>query len=210
MVRSCDKLHTRLDCTLCGDGDAGRGVVALTVLVFAAFLTVVTLLPTAVASGPSAGFAMHAAPRDLPRIAFQDEAGQTLSLDDWPGKYVLLNVWATWCPPCRNEMPTLDNLQAGLGSGRFEVLTLSIDRAGVGAVRRFYDESGIANLRLVIDESGRSAANLGVIGLPATILIDPDGREVGRRLGPAEWDAPEVAGFILKIISPWKERGPRQ
>jgi thiol-disulfide isomerase/thioredoxin len=171
-----------------------------------ALLTVAALLPAAAAAGPPAGFAMHDAPQELPPITFQDEAGQTLSLEDWRGKYVLLNIWATWCLPCREEMPTLDNLHAALGSERFEVLALSIDRAGVEAVRRFYDEIGVVTLRLVIDESGRAASDLGVIGLPATILIDPDGRELGRLLGPAEWDAPDMSAFILNIISPWKER----
>lgn len=174
--------------------------------ILAAFLTVVALLPAVAAAGSPASFAMHEAPQDLPPITFQDDAGQTLSLDAWRGKYVLLNVWATWCVPCRREMPTLDSLQASLGGETFEVLALSIDRAGVEAVRRFYDEIGVANLRLLIDESGRAAGDWGVVGLPTTILVDPERRELGRLIGPAEWDRPEMSAFILNVISPWKER----
>lgn len=174
--------------------------------ILAAIVAAVALLPSAAVAGPPANFSMHEAPQDLPPISFQDEAGQTLTLDGWRGRYVLLNVWATWCVPCRKEMPTLDNLQAALGGERFEVLALSIDRAGVGAVRRFYDEIGISNLRLVIDANGRAGFDLGVVGLPATVLIDPDGRELGRLVGPAEWDAPEMLNFLQNLVSPWKER----
>lgn len=174
--------------------------------ILAAVLAAAALLPSAAVAGPPANFAMHEAPQDLPPISFQDEAGNTLTLDDWRGRYVLLNLWATWCVPCREEMPTLDNLQAALGSERFEVLALSIDRGGTTAVRRFYDEIGISNLRLVIDASGRAGFDLGVVGLPATVLIDPDGREVGRLVGPAEWDAPEMLDFLHNLVSPWRER----
>lgn len=172
----------------------------------AAAVAVLALLPLAAVAGPPATIAMHEAPQDLPPISFQDEEGETLSLDDWRGKCVLLNIWATWCVPCRKEMPTLDNLQAALGGESFEVLAFSIDRAGVGAVRRVYDEIGISNLRLVIDEDGRAAFDLRVVGLPVTILIDPDGRELGRLVGPAEWDAPEMLDLFQNLISPWKER----
>ena len=144
---------------------------------------------------------LHEASQPLPPIAFADESGNPLTLDAWRGKVVLLNVWATWCGPCRREMPTLDRLQARLGGDRFEVVALSIDRAGVGVVRRFFEEIGIGHLRIVIDESGRAARDIGVFGLPATILVGPDGRELGRFVGPAEWDTPEMIAFFETIIA---------
>ena len=104
---------------------------------------------------------------------------------------VLLNVWATWCAPCREEMPTLDRLQAQLGGDDFHVLPLSIDRAGLGPVQRFYDEIGIRHL-------GQSFA---VIGLPTTLLIDRQGRERGRLTGPAEWDSAEAIEQFQTIIA---------
>ena len=177
----------------------------MTALIFAAFLTVVALLPTAVASGPSAGFAMHAAPRDLPRIAFQDEAGQTLSLDDWRGKYVLLNVWATWCPPCRKEMPSLDRLQAMKGGDRFEVVALSIDKGGADQVKPFYGDVGIEKLKMYLDAPGASMRALKIVGLPTTLLIGPDGRELARWAGPREWDEPAVVAEIDALLAAQRE-----
>lgn len=147
------------------------------------------------------GIPMHGSPRPLPEIDFADEHGTRLTLEAWRGKVVLLNVWATWCGPCRKEMPTLDRLQGRLGDERFEVLALSIDRAGIDVVKRFFDEIGIAHLRPHIDESGRAGRELGAFGLPATILVGPDGRELGRVLGPAEWDTPEMIAFFEEVVA---------
>ena len=119
---------------------------------------------------------------------------------------MLLNIWATWCGPCRAEMPTLDRLQARLGSDRFEVIALSIDRAGVGVVAEFFEEIGIEHLRIFIDESGGAARDLKVFGLPATLLIGRDGRELGRLVGPAEWDTPEMTAFLETLIANQQER----
>lgn len=140
--------------------------------------------------------AMHEAPKPMPEIQFQDGEGQPRTLADHLGKVVLLNVWATWCIPCRKEMPTLDRLRAELGGPDFEVVALSIDRAGPDPVRKFFAEIGIQHLALNIDASGKAMFALGIIGLPATILIDREGREVGRLIGPAEWDSPAMVAFL--------------
>lgn len=168
----------------------------------AAFLSVFfwLVLPLAATEAPS-NFAMHETPRPMPEIRFEDGKGNESTLADFRGKTVLLNVWATWCVPCREEMPTLDRLQAELGGPEFEVLALSIDRAGPDAVREFYSEIGIENLALHIDPSAKSMFALGVVGLPTTILIDRKGAELGRLIGPAEWDAPEMAQFIHSMIN---------
>ena len=127
-------------------------------------------------------------------------------LKAWQGKIVLLNIWATWCGPCRAEIPTLDRLQAHLGSDRFEVVALSIDRAGVGVVARFFEEIGTEHLRTFIDDSGKVARDLKVFGLPATLLIGRDGRELGRLVGPAAWDTPKMIAFLKVVIANQNER----
>lgn len=144
---------------------------------------------------------LHETPRPVATIAFTNEDGNPRALDNWRGRVVLLNIWATWCGPCRAEMPTLDRLQAKLGSERFEVLALSIDRAGAGVVRDFFDEIDIAHLRLFIDETMQAPRDLGILGVPATLLIDPDGRELARLLGTAEWDTAEMIAFLEGVIA---------
>lgn len=146
-------------------------------------------------------FAMHETPKPVPEIQFQDGEGQPRTLANYAGRVVLLNVWATWCIPCRKEMPTLDRLQAELGGPDFEVVALSIDRAGPDAVRKFFAVIGIQHLVLNIDASGKAMFALGIIGLPATILIDREGREVGRLIGPAEWDSPAMVAFLRDRIA---------
>lgn len=163
------------------------------------------LLALTGAEATESGMPLHQTPQPLPEIAFKDEQGTALTLSAWRGKLVVLNVWATWCGPCRKEMPTLDRLQGLLGGDRFEVVALSIDRAGAGVVRKFFDEIDIRNLKIFIDETGRASRDLKVLGLPATLLIGRDGRELGRLVGPAEWDAPEMIEFFETLIAKHKE-----
>jgi len=132
---------------------------------------------------------------------FVDGKGRDLTLADFRGRVVLLNIWATWCVPCREEMPTLDALQEKMGGGDFHVLPLSIDRAGMKIVRRFYDEIGLRHLDTYLAEDIRVMAAFAVVGLPTTILIDRDGFERGRLVGPAEWDSPEVMAQIQNLIN---------
>ena len=144
---------------------------------------------------------MHEAPRPLPEITFEDGNGEALTLADLRGKTVLLNIWATWCVPCREEMPTLDALEADLGGPGFEVVPLSVDRAGPEVVRKFYAEIGIEHLGLYIDASMRASFDLQAPGLPTTLLIDSEGRELGRLVGPAEWDTPEMIAFLKNHLT---------
>jgi thiol-disulfide isomerase/thioredoxin len=139
-------------------------------------------------------------PRALPEIRFADQQGDDLTLADFRGRVVLLNVWATWCVPCRQEMPTLDRLQARLGSKDFLVIALSIDRKGVEAVRGFYREVGVENLAIYVDASGQGPRALGVPGLPTTLLIDREGREVARKMGAAEWDSREMVSLVERTM----------
>ena len=144
---------------------------------------------------------LHEKPREMLSPPFVDGKGRDLTLADFRGRVVLLNIWATWCVPCREEMPTLDALQEKMGGGDFHVLPLSIDRAGMKIVRRFYDEIGLRHLDTYLAEDIRVMAAFAVVGLPTTILIDRDGFERGRLVGPAEWDSPEVMAQIQNLVN---------
>jgi thiol-disulfide isomerase/thioredoxin len=146
-------------------------------------------------------FTIHEAPKPVAAIQFQDGQGQSRSLADFRGKVVLLNIWATWCVPCRKEMPALDRLKTALGDPDFEVATLSIDRGGMDVVRKFFAEVGIQELATYLDSSGKAMRELGVVGLPTTLIIDREGHEIGRLIGPAEWDAPDMIEFVSCVIS---------
>jgi thiol-disulfide isomerase/thioredoxin len=143
---------------------------------------------------------VHDEPRPVPEIRFTDDEGHALTLADFRGRAVLLNVWATWCVPCRKEMPSLDRLEKQLGSKNFIVLPLSIDRNGATAVKPFYQELGLASLGIYLDPGGRAQSALAISGIPATLLIDREGREVARKMGPAEWDSPEMIGLIRRYL----------
>ena len=154
-------------------------------------------------------FAMNETPRPMPELQFSDSDGKALTLADFKGKVVLLNIWATWCVPCRKEMPTLDRLQATLGGPDFVVLPLSIDKKGMDAVSKFYTEIGILHLsRYVAPGANQVLDTLGVWGLPATLLVDRQGRELGRLDGPAEWDSPDMIDTLKTIIAKQKETTP--
>lgn len=148
--------------------------------------------------GPS--FSAERKLKALPEIQFQDGAGRPRSLAEFRGKVVVLNLWATWCAPCREEMPALDRLQTKLGGRDFEVVALSIDHQGPQVVRKFYDELGIKALQLYIDPSAQAGFKLATRGLPTTLIVDRAGREVGRRVGPAEWDAPRMVEEMRSMI----------
>jgi len=139
-------------------------------------------------------------PRGLPEFQFSGEDGRVLSLADFQGRLVLLNLWATWCIPCRTEMPSLDRLQAAFDDADFDVVALSVDRKGMPAVRAFYDDIAIASLDLYVAKSATVTRALGAVGLPTTLLINRSGRELGRVVGPAEWDSPEVKALVRRYL----------
>lgn len=144
---------------------------------------------------------MHSAPKELPEVVFYDEANRPVKLDKWRGKVVVLNIWATWCPPCVKEMPTLDRLQQRIGGDFFQVVVLSVDEGGIEVVRNFFEQTQIQSLDMYLDPNFKAAQGLKALGLPTTILIDVEGREIGRLVGDAEWDTPEMIGFFRKIIA---------
>lgn len=152
------------------------------------------------AAPPPDGLQVHPSPRALPALEFVDGAGRARSLADFRGRVVVLNVWATWCVPCREEMPTLDALQAALGGPRLEVVALSIDRGGAAAVRDFFDEFAIEHLEVYVDTAMRAPGRLAIPGLPATLVVDPRGREVARLIGPADWNSPGMRAWLRDLI----------
>jgi thiol-disulfide isomerase/thioredoxin len=183
------------------DGSSPRQTALPTRPILAVTLAVLLGLSGRPAAAETVGIPLHEAPRPVPEIAFTDERGAPMTLAAYRGQVVVLNLWATWCVPCREEMPTLDRLQEHLGGDRFAVVALSIDRARVEVVRKFFDEIGIRHLPILIDTSGRAARDLNALGLPTTLLIDAAGRELGRRPGAAEWDTPEMIAFFQQVIA---------
>lgn len=171
-----------------------------------------TMTSSAVAEPPERvgpnGVLLWESPREVSEISFEAGDGTPLTLTNFEGKLILLNVWATWCGPCREEMPTLDALQAELGGTDFEVVALSIDRKGIEVVNEFYQEVGIEHLTLYVDPTGMASAHLGAVGIPTTLLLDRQGREIGRLVGEAEWDTPEMINFLAETIETTQEEVP--
>jgi thiol-disulfide isomerase/thioredoxin len=130
-----------------------------------------------------------------------DEAQTSLSLAQWKGRVVLVNLWATWCLPCRKEMPELAELQERLGSEDFEVVAISLDRQGAEVARPFLEEIGAEALKLYLDPSTGVLAGFRAVGHPATMLLDRQGREIGRMFGPANWASPEALRLIETAIA---------
>lgn len=152
-------------------------------------------------TGSLIAFVRKNPPEALPDITFNDADGKTLSLSSFKGRTVLLNLWATWCGPCREEMPSLDRLQAALGSDKFEVVALSLDRAGIEASKKFLDDVKAKNLKLYIDPTTKQGLALKLVGMPTTILINKEGREIGRLAGGAEWDSADAKKLIEAVIN---------
>lgn len=139
-------------------------------------------------------------PRQYEGLTFADDTGRPRDLTEWKGKVVLLNLWATWCAPCKEEMPAINRLEARLGGPDFTVLPISLDRQGVAPPRKFLAENAIDKLPLFIDTTAQIMGKVGAIGLPATLILDREGREVARLLGPAEWDGPAAVEAIQRVI----------
>jgi thiol-disulfide isomerase/thioredoxin len=152
------------------------------------------------ARGEVAAVNIAAAPRRLPELAFTDAGGKPRTLADFRGRTVLLNLWATWCVPCRKEMPALDALQAKLGGTTFEVVAVNIDTRNLDKPKAWLDEVGIKRLGYYADPSAKVFQDLKAvgkaIGMPTTLLIDPNGCELGVLAGPAEWASDDAIRLI--------------
>src|SRR5260221_11841517 len=158
-------------------------------------------VPIAFAQEPPRNFIMHEAPQPGAAVRFEDDQGQPRSLADFRGKIVLLNVWATWCAPCIKEIPALDRLAAALNGADFAVVPVSLDRKGIDAVRKVFAERDVQKLPIYIDRSGEALRTVRAIGLPTSLLIDREGREFARAVGPAEWDGAATIEFLRHVVS---------
>ena len=154
------------------------------------------------AVGPIAHFTPQTEPALAPDVVFQDQEGARRRLAEWRGRVVLVNLWATWCVPCREEMPALDRLQAALGGPDFEVVAISVDHGDQARPQAFLDEIGVKNLALYHDPTGRLSVPFGAFGLPTSLLLGRQGEILGRLVGPAEWDTPEAQALIRAAMGP--------
>ena len=154
--------------------------------------------------GEVAAFTPAQAPRRLPALSFRDGNGKALTLADFKGRTVLLNLWATWCVPCRKEMPTLDALQRELGSTDFEVLAINLDTRDLEKAKKFLADIGVRSLGFYEDQSLATFEALKaagrVVGLPTTFLIDGQGCELGVLQGPAEWASADALALLRAAI----------
>jgi thiol-disulfide isomerase/thioredoxin len=151
--------------------------------------------------GAMAALLVRAKPLDVPAIEFVDGDGATKSLADFKGKVVLLNIWASWCVPCREEMPALDKLEQELGGKGFAVIAVNIDKGGPDKARDFLVETGATHLGLYTDPTSKMFAVLKTVGMPTTLVLDRDGKEIGRLVGPADWSSPEAKRAVEAAIA---------
>ena len=157
------------------------------------------------AKGELAALGVSGAPKPPPVVAFTGPDGQAVSLSDFRGKTILVNLWATWCVPCRQEMPALDRLQAELGAQDFQVVAVNVDTRNPEKPKAWLRENGVRNLTYYADPAGKVLQTLQksghVVGLPTTLLVDPSGCEIALLKGPAEWASPDAVAFMRAALS---------
>jgi thiol-disulfide isomerase/thioredoxin len=156
--------------------------------------------------GEVAALTLASAPLKLPDLTFLDADGKEKKLSDWRGKTVLVNLWATWCVPCRKEMPALDGLQAKLAGPNFEVVAINIDTRDPEKPKKFLTDAGLTRLGYFTDEKARVFQDLKSIGralgMPTSVLVDPKGCEIGTIAGPAEWNSDDAVKLITAALAP--------
>jgi thiol-disulfide isomerase/thioredoxin len=156
--------------------------------------------------GEVAALSVAQTPFRVPDLAFKDADGKARSLADWRGRTVLVNLWATWCVPCRKEMPALDALEGDLGGSDFEVVAVNIDTRDPQKPLTFLKDVGVKRLAYFSDESAKVFQDLKVagkaFGMPTTLLVDRSGCEIGDMAGPAEWASPEGVKLVSAAINP--------
>ena len=158
------------------------------------------------ATGEVAALTMATTPLRLPDLTFEDANGQTKKLSDWRGKTVLVNLWATWCVPCRKEMPALDGLQTKLGGKDFEVVAINIDTRDPDKPKNFLKDANLTNLTYFSDQKAKvfqDLKNIGkALGMPTSVLVDPQGCEIANIAGPAEWASDDAIKLVKAAVQP--------
>jgi thiol-disulfide isomerase/thioredoxin len=157
------------------------------------------------AHGEVAAFAVAQKPFRVPNLAFKDAQGRDKTLSDWHGRTVLLNLWATWCVPCRREMPTLDALQSKLGGPGFEVVAINIDTRDRQKPLTFLKDGNITHLAYFSDDSAHVFEDLKTagkaFGMPTTLIVDRSGCEIGNMAGPAEWSSDDGVKLVRAAVA---------
>src|SRR5438876_31054 len=158
------------------------------------------------AHGEVAALTMATSPLRLPDLAFEDAEGKPRKLSEWRGKTVLVNLWATWCVPCRKEMPALDSLQIKLGGKDFEVVAINIDTRDPEKPKNFLKEANLTKLAYFTDTKAKvfqDLKNIGkALGMPTSVLVDGQGFEIGTIAGPAEWASDDAIALIKAAVKP--------
>jgi thiol-disulfide isomerase/thioredoxin len=158
------------------------------------------------AHGEVAALTMASAPLRLPDLAFMDDGGQPKKLSDWRGRTVLVNLWATWCVPCRKEMPALDNLQGRLGSPDFQVVAINIDTRDPAKPKAFLKDASLTKLDYFTDSNAKVFQDLKsvgrALGMPTSVLVDGQGCEIATIAGPAQWDSDDAVKLISAAMKP--------
>jgi thiol-disulfide isomerase/thioredoxin len=158
------------------------------------------------AHGEVAALTMATAPLRLPDLAFEDAEGKPKKLSDWHGRTVLVNLWATWCVPCRTEMPALESLQTRLGGPNFEVVAVNIDTRDPQKPKKFLKDANLPRLSYFSDQKAKVFQDLKVIGralgMPTSVLVDGQGCEIATIAGPAEWGSDDAIKLITAAMSP--------
>lgn len=199
-----------------------RILIAATAAVAAVLITAVTMLasqrgesdstateastvasaPQPPAKAPMTGeIVWHADPRAAPATVFTDEIGMDMTLQAFQGQVLVVNLWATWCAPCVEELPTLDALQGKLGGPSFQTLVISQDRGGLNVVKPFVEKAGWKNLKIYLEPQNRFARDAKLRGLPTTMIFDRNGQEIARLEGTIDWAGEEIVSRLQAMIN---------
>jgi thiol-disulfide isomerase/thioredoxin len=154
---------------------------------------------SALRDGDMKKLAVHSTPAPVPDVVLLDAADGEHALADYKGKWVVLNFWATWCAPCRHEMPSLDRLQAAMPE--IAVVPVATGRNSVTGIEKFFAEAEVKSLPILRDPSSELARGMGVMGLPVTVILNPEGQEVARLIGDAEWDSASAKAIMAALVT---------
>jgi thiol-disulfide isomerase/thioredoxin len=142
----------------------------------------------------------HEEPREVSDVPFQSETGEEMTLADYQGQITVLNFWATWCAPCRTEMPHLSALQTHFADQPVEIVTIATGRNAPAAMKAFFDEIGVDNLPLHTDAKQKLARDMAVLGLPITVVMNAEGQEIARMQGDADWSSDSAIAMLTALL----------